>query len=45
MLRLVSFRNFWKFWFSFSGKHVEISLQDVVIGKLDEVSALLNYFY
>ena len=40
MLRLVSF---WKFWFAFSGKNVEISLQDVLIDKLDEVSALLNY--
>ena len=26
------------------GKHVEISLQDVLIGRLDEVSDLLNYF-
>ena len=30
--------------FSYSGKHVEISLQDVLIGKLDEVSDLFNYF-
>ena len=40
--------QFWKdfknFWFALSGKHVELSLQDVMIGKLDEVSGLLNYF-
>ena len=40
--------QFWKdfknFWFSLSGKHVEFSLQDILIGKLDEVSDLLNYF-
>ena len=40
--------QFWKdfknFWFALSGKHVEFSLQDVLIGKLDEVSDLLNYF-
>jgi len=40
--------NFWKdfkkFWFALSGKHVEFSLQDVLIGKLDEVNDLLNYF-
>ena len=33
--------QFWKdfknFWFALSGKHVEFSLQDVLIGKLDEV--------
>ena len=33
-----------QFWFALSGKHVEFSLQDVLIGKLDEVSDLLNYF-
>ena len=27
-----------KFWFALSGKHIEFSLQDVLIGKLDEVS-------
>ena len=40
--------QFWKdiknFWFALSRKHVELSLQDVMIGKLDEVSGLLNYF-
>ena len=40
--------QFWKdfknLWFALSGKHVEFSLQDVLIGKLDEVSDLLNYF-
>ena len=40
--------QFWKdfknFWFAFSGNHVELSLQDVMIGKLDEVRGLLNYF-
>ena len=40
--------NFWKdfknFWFALSGKHVEFSLQDVLIGKLDEVNDLLNDF-
>ena len=42
--------QFWKdfkhFWFALSGKHVEFSLKDVLIhvGKLDEVSDLLNYF-
>lgn len=40
--------QFWKdfknFWFALSGKHVEFSLQDILIGKLDEVSDLLNYF-
>ena len=37
-------KDFKKFWFALSGKHVEFSLQDVLIGKLDEVSDLLNYF-
>ena len=41
--------QFWKdfknFWFALSGKHVEFSLQDVLIGKLDEVSDLLKYFF
>jgi len=36
--------NFKNFWFALSGKQVEFSLQDVLIGKLDEVSDLLNYF-
>jgi len=39
--------QFWRdlknFWFALSGKQVEFSLQDVLIGKLDEVSDLLNY--
>jgi len=38
--------QFWKdfknIWFTLSGKQVEFSLQDVLIGKLDEVSNLLN---
>jgi len=37
-------RAFKKFWFALSGKQVEFSLHDVLIGKLDEVSDLLNYF-
>ena len=37
-------KNFGLLWFALSGKHVEFSLQDVLIGKLDEVSDLLNYF-
>ena len=40
--------KFWKhfknLWFALSGKHVEFSLQDVLIGKLDKVNDLLNYF-
>ena len=40
--------KFWKdfknFWFALSGKHVEFSLQNVLIGKLDEVNDLLNDF-
>ena len=35
-------KNFNNFWFILSGKHVEFSLQDVLIGKLDEVNDLLN---
>jgi len=42
---LERFQEFFKnFWFALSGKQVEFSLQDVLIGKLDEVSDLLNYF-
>ena len=36
--------DFKNFWFALSGKYVEFSLQDVLIGKLDEVKDLLNYF-
>ena len=40
--------QFWKdvknFWFALFRKQVEFSLQDVLIGKLDEASELLNYF-
>ena len=36
--------DFKNFWFALSGKYVEFSLQDVLIGKLDEVNDLLNYF-
>ena len=40
--------QFWKdfktFRFDLSGKHVEFSLQEVLLGKLDEVSDSLNYF-
>jgi len=36
--------DFKNFCFALSGKQVEFSLQDVLIGKLDEVSDLLNYF-
>ena len=40
--------QFWKdfktVWFELSGKHVELSLQDVLIGKLDEVNDLQNDF-
>ena len=48
-MQLMTHSNkFWKdlknFWFALSGKHVEFSLQDVLIGKLDEVNDLLNYF-
>ena len=32
-----------KNWFALSRKHVEFSLQDVLIGKLDEVSDLLHH--
>ena len=37
-------KDFKKFWLALSGKHVEFSLQDLLIGKLDEVNDLLNYF-
>ena len=41
---LTSFGKISNIWFALSGKHVEFSLQDVLIGKLDKVSDLLNYF-
>ena len=37
-----SWKHFKKVWFILCGKHVEISLQDVLIGKLAEASDLLN---
>ena len=36
--------GFQTFLVALSGKHVEFSLQDVSIGKLDQVNDLLNYF-
>ena len=44
VLILKFWKDFKNFWFALSGKHVEFSLQDVLIGKLDEVNDLLNYF-
>ena len=44
VLILQFWKDFKNFWFALSGKHVQLSLQDVLIGKLDEVSGLLNYF-
>ena len=35
-------KDFKNFCFALSGRHVEISFQDVLIGKLDKVSGLLN---
>lgn len=45
VLKLTSFGKISSiFLFALSGKHVAIFLQDVLIGKLDELSDLLNYF-
>ena len=32
------------FWFSISGERVDLTLQDVLLGKLDTETDLLNYF-
>ena len=43
-LHNIIWNDFASFWFSISGKREDLTLQDVLLGKLDTGTELLNYF-